>query len=203
MNFQPVIPLSISKNLNLITRVILPVVTQYNITAPGDRQNGLGDAVVSGFFSPSHSKNGITWGAGPVFLVPTGTNDFLTSKKFGIGPTAVGLNQSNGWTYGALFNQIWSVAGDSSYPAINQMFLQPFLNYNWKTGAGAGISFEWTQNWVAGTSTLWFIPTVSGVTSLGKQKVSLAIGPRFNLAAPAGNKADWGWRAAVVLVFPK
>jgi len=66
-----------------------------------------------------------------------------------------------------------------------------------------GAAFEWTQNWQANTSTLWLIPTISGVTSIGKQKVQLAAGPRFNLAAPDGGKASLGWRAAVVFLFPK
>jgi len=74
LNIQPVIPLSLSENLNLITRVILPVMTQYNVSGAGTSQRGLGDAVVSGFVSPKVSK--VTWGAGPVFLVPTGADDF-------------------------------------------------------------------------------------------------------------------------------
>lgn len=136
MNIQPVVPVSLTKNLNLIARVVLPVVTQYNITGAGQKQNGLADAVLSSFFSPSNSKNGFTWGAGPVFLLPTGTNDNLTGKKFGIGPTAVALKQFNGWTVGGLVNQLWSVAGSSSCADISQLFFQPFVNYNWKSGAG-------------------------------------------------------------------
>jgi hypothetical protein len=203
MNFQPVIPVSLGKNLNMITRVVLPIVAQYNITGVGQKQSGLSDAVLSAFFSPKNTKNGFTWGAGPVLLIPTGTNDYLTTKKFGVGPTAVGLKQTNGWTIGALVNQIWSFAGSDNRPDVNQMFLQPFITHNWKSGAGLGASFEWTQNWQANTSTLWLVPTISGVTSIGKQKVQLAAGPRFNLAAPDGGKASLGWRAAVVLLFPK
>ncbi|WP_373396117.1 hypothetical protein V8V91_15925 [Algoriphagus halophilus] len=52
LNIQPVIPVSVSKNLNMITRVVLPVITQYNITAVGEKQSGLGDAVMSAFFHP-------------------------------------------------------------------------------------------------------------------------------------------------------
>lgn len=203
MNVQPVIPIRLSKTLNLIARVILPIVTQYNITGEGEKQNGLSDAVVSAFFSPANSSNGFTWGVGPVFLVPTGTNDYLTTEKFGIGPTAIALKQSNGWTYGALMNQLWSVAGNEDRGDVSQMFVQPFLTYNWKSGAGLGANLEWTQNWKAETTTLWLNPVLSGVTGLGSQRVQLAIGPRFNLAAPDGAKADWGWRAVVVFLFPK
>lgn len=203
MNFQPVIPVSLNENWNLINRVILPVVTQYNITGVGEKQNGLSDAVVSSFMSPKNSKNGLTWGIGPALLLPVGTDDYLTTKKFGVGPTAVALKQSNGWTYGALVNQIWSVAGSSDRPDVSQMFLQPFFTYNWKSGAGLGANMEMTQDWQNSNTTLWLNPTLSGVTSLGGQKVSIVVGPRFNLAAPDGAKTDWGWRAVLIFLFPK
>ncbi|UZD21830.1 hypothetical protein [Algoriphagus halophytocola] len=202
MNIQPVIPISITEDINLITRVVLPVVTQYNITAPGEKQSGLSDAVMSAFFSPANSEK-LTWGVGPALLLPTGTNDFLTTKKFGMGPTAVALKQANGWTVGGLINQIWSVAGNADRPDVSQMFVQPFVVYNWKSGAGLGANMEWTQNWKASTSTVWLNPTISAVTALGKQKTQFVVGPRLNLAAPDGSKADWGWRAVVIFLFPK
>jgi hypothetical protein len=203
LNIQPVVPLSISPKLNLIARWVQPIITQFNITGVGERQSGLADAVVSAFISPKDSKNGFTWGAGPVLLLPIGTNEVFTGKKFGLGPTVVALKQLKGWTFGALVNQIWTVAGSEDRPDVNQMFVQPFLNYNWKSGAGAGFNMEWTQNWAGSTAVLWFNPTVSGLTSLGKQKISLAIGPRFNLAAPEAAKSRFGVRAAVVLLFPR
>ncbi len=203
LNIQPVIPLGISEDLNLITRWVQPVISQYNITGEGESEFGLGDAVVSAFMSPAISKGGFTWGAGPVFLVPTGTDDFLASKRFGIGPTAIALYQTNGITVGGLINQIWSIAGDEDRGDINQLFFQPFFTYNWKSGAGIGANFEITQNWQGNTTTVWFNPNISAVTSLGKQKTQFLIGPRFNLAAPDGQKADFGVRAQVVLLFPK
>ena len=191
LNIQPVVPFSINKNLNLITRLIMPVVTQYNLTGEG-QESGLSDFVLSGFFSPANSKNGITWGAGQVLLLPFGTNDYLTTKKLGVGQTAVILKQTNGWTIGGLFNQIWSIAGSSDRPDVSQMFLQPFVTYNWKSGAGLGATIEYTQNWKADAATVFLTPTVSGVTSLGKQKIQLVLGPRLNLAAASGGKADFG-----------
>ena len=202
LNIQPVVPIGLNDNLNLIVRVILPVIWQYNITGVGETESGVSDAVVSGFFSPALAENGLTWGAGPVLLLPTGA-DILSTKKFGVGPTAVLLKQNNGWTYGALFNQIWSVAGDKDRKDVSQAFLQPFLIYNWKSGAGVGGNFEVTQNWDADQTIVWLNPTISGLTSLGKQKVSFALGPRFNLAAPDGAKANWGVRAVATFLFPK
>lgn len=136
-------------------------------------------------------------------MLPTGTNDYLTTEKFGVGPTAVALKQFNGWTLGALVNQIWSFAGSDDRPDVNQMFIQPFLFYNWKSGAGLGCNMEITQNWESSDTTVWFNPVVTGMTSLGTQKISLGVGPRFNLDAPSGGKADMGWRAVLTFVFPK
>jgi hypothetical protein len=203
LNIQPVIPLRISENLNLITRCVLPVISQYNVTGMGNSEVGLGNTILSAFFSPSNSKGGLTWGAGPVFLLPTGSNEYLSVNKLGIGPTAVALYQSKGYTLGALINQIWGVAGKESQDDLSMLFFQPFFSFNWKSGAGIGGNFEISQDWAAKTTSAWFNPTLSAVTSLGKQKTQFVIGPRFNLAAPDGSKADIGVRAVVVFLFPK
>jgi hypothetical protein len=203
LNFQPVIPIRLSPKINLITRLVLPFVTQYNITKEGSYQSGLADAVASAFLSPAVSKNGLTWGVGPVFLLPVATDSILGTKKFGIGPTAVILAQIKGWTIGALANQIWSVAGNKDRPDVNQMFLQPFISYNWKSGAGLGINSEITQNWQANTTSVFLNPVISGLTKLGKQTIQLVIGPRIQVAAPSGGKADFGVRAVLIFVFPR
>src|SRR5207253_10279879 len=74
LNIQPVIPLSLSPKLNLIARVVLPLISQQNVSAKDAKESGLADAIVSAFFSPATAKNGVVWGAGPCFLVPTATN---------------------------------------------------------------------------------------------------------------------------------
>jgi hypothetical protein len=203
LNFQPVIPISLSPKLNMITRVVLPIITQQAITAPEVKQTGLSDAVVSAFFSPAEAKNGLTWGVGPAILVPTATNKLLGTEKLGIGPTAIILKQTNGWTYGALVNQIWSIAGNKNNSDISQMFLQPFVSYNWKSGAGLGGNFEITQNWEGNTTAVFFNPTISGITQLGSQKVQLVVGPRIPVSMPVDGKPDFGIRAVLNFVFPK
>jgi hypothetical protein len=203
LNFQPVIPMSISKDYNLISRIIVPIISQYNITGYTNYESGLSDIVATAFISPKDNKGGIIWGAGPVFLFPTGTNDYLTTKKFGIGPSVVLLKQTGGWTYGALVNQIWSVVGDENRSDISQFYANPFATYNWKSGAGITAQFEWTENWTQNSTVLYFEPMFSGLTSFGKQKVSFAVGPRFNIAAPDSAQSKFGLRASVVLLFPK
>jgi hypothetical protein len=203
LNVQPVIPISLTPKLNLITRYIIPVVDEHNISKEGGNEFGLSDATISGFFSPVKNKNGFIWGAGPAFLIPSGTNDYLSTRKWATGPTAVIVKQQSGYTYGFLVNQLWSFAGDKARSDVNQMFFQPTLTHNWKSGAGLGASAEITFNWTANTTTAFLIPTISGITKLGTQTVSLAVGPRIPLAAPSGGKTDFGFRGLLTFVFPK
>lgn len=203
INFQPVIPISLSPKLNLITRYILPIIFQRDVTGIGKEENGLGDLTFSGFFSPVATKSGIVWGAGPVVYMPTATNDLLGAKKWGIGPTALILKQTHGFTYGFLANQVWSVAGDKQRSDLSFLYLQPFFAYNWKSGAGVTINSEITTNWIDNSTTAFINPVASAVTKLGKQTASFAIGPRIPVTAPDNAKPDFGLRAVFTLVFPK
>lgn len=203
LNVQPVIPIKLNANLNLITRYIVPIVDQHNVSGPDKNEFGLSDATISGFFAPAHTKNGLIWGAGPAFLVPTGTNEYLTGKKWGVGPTALVLKQSPGLTFGFLANQIWSFAGASDRSDVNQMFIQPFFTHNWKSGAGLGVNAEITANWHAKTTTAFINPILTGITKFGKQIVSLGVGPRIPVAAPTNFKTDFGLRGVITFVFPE
>lgn len=203
LNVQPVIPIKLSKKLNLITRYILPVVSQKNITGDSTSQAGLGDLNISAFFSPAEAKKGFVWGLGPVFLVPTATDELLGSKKFSIGPSALALLQTHGMTIGALVSQTWSVAGDEDRSDVNLLYVQPFFTYNWKSGAGVGFSAEISQNWESDNTSIFLIPAVQGITRLGKQTIQLLIGPRFQVVSPDKNGAVFGVRAQLSFVFPK
>jgi len=196
---QPVIPIAISPKLNLITRWILPIVSQYDITGEGTSQAGLGDAVITGFLSPSQSK--LTWGVGPAFILPTATNKYLGGKKFGIGPSIVALTQKNGWTIGGVANHLFSVAGDENRSDINATFINPFVTYNWKSGAGVTLNSEYTHDWENDVDVFVVMPIISAVTKFGSQTVSFAIGPRIHFAPET--RPNYGIRAAIILVFPK
>jgi hypothetical protein len=145
LNFQPVIPFSISEDWNLITRSIVPLVDQQDFPVSALNESGLGDITESLFFSPnSPTAGGLIWGAGPVFLVPTATQDVLGTEKWGIGPTGVALKQDGPWTFGILANHIWSVAGDSDRDDVSATYLQPFFSYTTKTHTTIGVNSEST-----------------------------------------------------------
>ena len=91
-NFQPVLPVSLTKDLNLITRPVIPL---YNIvpheTAPGEfeRTLGLGDMVLLELLSPANTGNWLL-GAGPTFIFPTATSKFTGQGKVQAGPQRPG-----------------------------------------------------------------------------------------------------------------
>jgi hypothetical protein len=202
LNIQPVIPVSISEDWNLITRIIQPIVYQEELISRQGNNCGLGDMTPTFFFSPKKPTNGWIWGVGPVFLLPVATDDALGAEKWGAGPSAVALRQEGPWTYGMLANHIWSFAGDGDRPQVNISFLQPFLAYNTKTGFGMTLQTESTYDW---DNNEWTIPIglfASQVMKIGKQPVSIQFGPRYYAAAPPGGP-DWGLRLNFVFLFPK
>jgi len=203
LNVQPVAPFELNDDWNLISRTILPLVYQDNVV-PGSRsQSGTGDIVQSLFFSPKAPINGWTIGAGPVFLLPTGSDDRLTADKWGAGPTAVALKQQGPWTYGALANHVWSFAGDNDRQDVNATFLQPFLSYTTPTGVSYTLQTESTYDW---ESSNWNIPVaaiVSKVMAIGGQRISVGGGLRYYVDSPEAGPEGLAFRGFVTLLFPR
>jgi hypothetical protein len=202
LNIQPVVPISLNKDWNLIIRTILPV-TDAGSPAPGvSSQSGLGDTIQSFFLSPAQPVNDWILGAGPVFLWPTATEGALGSGKWGTGPTAVALQQKNGWTYGMLASQIWSYAGQSDRQSVNSTFLQPFVAYTTKTYTTFGLNTESTYDWSNSQWTVPFNLTVAQMLKIAGQPVQFQLGLREYADRPNGGP-NWGLRFTVTLLFPK
>lgn len=204
LNIQPVVPVDLNADWNLISRTILPVIWQDDVFPGAGSRSGIGDIVQSLFFSPkAATAGGWIWGAGPVFLLPTGSDRQLSADKWGTGPTAVVLKQQGPWTYGALANHIWSFAGSSNRADINATFLQPFLSHTTPTAWTYSLNTESTYDWDADQ---WSIPVnanVSKVTKLGNQTVSVGGGLRYWLDSPAGGPEGLGFRLTFTLLLPK
>ena len=204
VNVQPVIPITLNEDWNLISRTILPIVDQNDFPFPGVSEFGLGDTVQSVFFSPkAPTASGWIWGAGPVLLVPTATDEVLGSEKWGIGPTAVVLKQQGPWTYGALANHIESFAGDDQRADISATFVQPFVAYVTPTQTTYSINTESTYDWEGND---WSVPvnvSVSQLLRVGNQLVSVGGGLRYWVTAPDNGPDGWGFRLAVTLLYPK
>lgn len=202
LNIQPVIPITLNQDWNLITRTIVPVIEQWAPTKGSGTVFGLGDILQSFFLSPSTPVNGITWGIGPAFLWPTGTDPRIGSQKWGVGPTAVVLKQEGGWTFGMLANHIWSYAGPNGRDDISQSFIQPFISYAFPDTTAITINTESTYNWHTRQWTVPINAMITKIYSFGTQKVQLGVGGRYYAASPR-NGAEWGLRVNAVFLFPK
>jgi len=204
LNVQPVIPFDLNDDWNLISRTIMPVVRQSDIFPGAGTQTGVGDVVQSIFLSPkAPTASGWIWGAGPVLLLPTGSNDLLTTDKWGAGPTAVMLKQSNGWTRGMLVNHIWSYAGDDHRTDVNATFMQPFLTFTTPTQWTFALNTESSYDW---ESEQWSVPvnvSASKLTRIGEQLVSLGGGVRYWVDSPASGADGFGLRFTMTLLFPR
>jgi hypothetical protein len=151
LNIQPVIPLALNKDWNLITRTIVPIVGQNDFPTRGQSDAGLGDINASQFFSPkAPTAGGWIWGVGPVELLPTASQESLGSEQFGLGPTGVALKQVGPITYGALANHLWTVFGDDSRAKLNATFLQPCASIVTPTKTTFSLNAESTYDWEGG-----------------------------------------------------
>jgi len=203
LNFQPVIPFALGDEWNLISRTIVPFIDQDDVVG-NESQSGVGDITQSFFFSPTEPVGG-GWivGAGPVFTLPTASEDELGTEKWGIGPTAVFLKQQSGWTYGGLVNHVWSFAGEDDRADVNATFLQPFLSHTNASAWTFGTNLESTYDW---TRSDWTIPAnffVSKLTRVGKLPISFSFGLRYWLESPEAGPEGLGFRFVVTPLFPK
>jgi len=202
VNIQPVVPISLNSEWNLISRTIVPLIDHHDVTPGSGHQSGVGDIVQSLYFSRAKpTDSGWIWGVGPVFLLPTGNSEF-SADKWGLGPTGVALRQVGPWTYGVLANHIWSTGG-SGPNDVSSTFVQPFVSYTtptaWSFTTQAEATYDWKhKQWNAPMALI-----VGKVTKIGGQLVNISAGPRYYLAHADNGPQGWGFRVQVSLLFPK
>jgi hypothetical protein len=200
LNIQPVIPLKISDDWNLITRWVTPVISQPQLTPTGEREFGLGNIQPSFFLSPSKSSD-IIWGVGTVLWLPTASDRTLGVNKWGGGPSAVALTIKGPWVLGALVNNIWAGSGTER---VNQMLIQPFINYNLPGGWYLTTSPLITANWLAQSGDKWTVPVGGGFGRLFKVEsipVNFQVQAFYNVVKPTFGP-DWTGRVQLQFLFP-
>jgi hypothetical protein len=206
LNIQPVYPIHLSADWNIITRTIVPLVWNPSLGPGIDGKNGLGDIQFSAFLSPANPGNWI-WGIGPIAQLPTNSDSQLGNRNWGLGPTAVVLHLEKGspWVYGVLVNNVWSLTSDQQGGAYNNGLIQPFLNYNFAGGAYLTTSPILTVDWKAESSQRWTVPIGGGVGKIfhfGRLPVNTQIGAYYNVVRPDYGP-NWQIRAQVQFMFPK
>jgi hypothetical protein len=206
LNIQPVIPVEVNKDWNIITRTIVPVISQPQLSPTTDRTNGIGDTVFSAFLSPAQ-PHGLIWGVGPVVQLPTNTSDELGNKNWGLGPTFVVLKLEHGnpWVYGVLANNIWSLSSSKQGGSYNNGLIQPFVNYNFPGGFYLVSGPILTVDWKADSGQQWTVPLGGGIGKIfhiGKLPVNTSLQAYYNVVHPDYG-ANWQLRAQVQFMFPK
>jgi hypothetical protein len=203
LNFQPVMPFALTKDWNLIARVIVPVVSQPSLAPGAAPTSGLGDITTSLFLSPARSK--VFWGVGPALQLPVSADPFLGSEKWAAGPTFVVLKQTGPWTVGMLANHLWSYAGDADRRPVDQTFLQPFVSYGTRRGLTFTVATESTANWTAAPGQRWTVPILGGVskvTRLGRRPLSVGVSGGYFVEKADGGPS-WRLRTTLTLIVPR
>jgi hypothetical protein len=215
-NIQPVIPAKLSDKVMLITRIIQPLVWQPYATQPTGGQVGIGDMNPTFFLSPANAGK-LIYGVGPAFVFPTATSTQTGQGKFSLGPSVVALMQPGHWTVGVLINNVFSVAGSSHRPDVNQMLLQYFINYNFKKGyyltSGPIVTANWNSTGSVDAATgddttggnVWTVPFGGGVGQirrLGFQPINWTVQFYGNAIHPQGG-SPWSFKVQIALLYPK
>ena len=215
-NFQPVLPFDFNDDWQVVTRTIMPLVSQPTYTRPAtqggyDREFGLGDTTFTAFFTPKTTgESGWIWGVGPSFYLPTASDPDLGTEKWGAGLSAVALKMDGKWVYGALLAQMWSFAGpgqDAGEKIVNGMTIQPFVNYNMDDGWFLTTVPIITANWDADEyHNVWTVPVGAGIgraMKLGKIPMTAQLHGYYNVMTPDDYGEEWQMRVQVQLLFPR
>lgn len=215
LNIQPVYPVSLSKNWNLINRAIVPVIYREEIIPGTGSASGLGDISYTGFISPANPGK-VIWGIGPSFLFPTAQEDDFASDKLSAGAGVVVLTMPGNWVVGVLAQNVWSVAGDSDADDVNYLLFQPIINYNLSNGWYLTSVPVIIANWEADSDNRWTVPLGGGVgkiTKWGRQPLDISLQAYYNVEKPVPAFAQapnlenqgeqWTLRLQIKLLFPK
>jgi hypothetical protein len=206
LTLQPLVPVHLDKDWIIITRTILPLIDQPGAAPGQDWVRGAGDTQFAALLSPARVGS-LDWGIGPVFQLPTASNSALGQGKWGAGPAAGVQWTGTQWTVGLVALNIWSFAGSGSRPAVNQLQLQPSVNYTFKDNPNRYLSFgpTITADWTASASQRWTVPVSLGIgqlMKLGHQSVNIQTTAYYNVVAPSG-ASQWTLELLVQFLFPE
>lgn len=204
VTIEPILPLNLSTDWILVTRITQPITRQPYDEQKTGRVVGLGD--MDPFFLLSPRKLGsLFWGVGPAAYVPTATNDLLGAGKLSLGPSVALAVQPGAWSFGALVSNVWSMAGSVSRPPVNQMSLEYFVSYNlphdWYLTSAPTITADWRSS----PGNVRTVPLGMGIgklVTIGKAPVDFSGTFYGNAITPAGT-SPWSMIFDMTLVLSK
>ncbi len=186
LTIQPVLPIPLTKNWNLVNRPIIPIISAPEFDIPGrpglganpglipsgsrfksiienlhfptDRKLALGDINFWTMISPAKPTKGIIWGVGPSFMFPTATRDQFGTEKYSMGPANVIMTFPGKWTLGVFHQHLFSIGGKSDRESVKLSQFQPIIWYNLPKLWSVGMAPMWTANWKASSDDVFTIP---------------------------------------------
>lgn len=202
---EPVIPIRLSENWNLITRTITPIIYDPRLSPTLGSVAGLGNIEPQFYFSPSHPGPGrIIWGVGPQLWLPTATDDRLGVNKFGGGPAGVIVTSRGHWMFGSMINNVWT-GENKQHQKMNELTLNPFVFYNLRKGWYVMSSPILTADWTARPDQKWTVPVGGGVGrvfKLGFQPMNARVQFWKDVKQPTGGPG-WTMQAQIQFLFPR
>lgn len=203
LNLQPLIPFELNEDWHLISRTIIPLMHQEDVTGPGREESGMGDILESLFLSPSETPDhGWIWGVGPAISLPTGTEDVFGGDRWALGPTAVALKQQGPWTVGVLVNHLWSL-GDNA-DAYNGTYIEPWVSYILPSETTTiSFSAETIYDWNTDQAAIPLNFIVDHLITIGDQNLQIGATVKYWADSPDGGPDDWGFRLQCTFFWPK
>jgi hypothetical protein len=205
LNIQPVIPIHLSAEWNLITRMIVPLVWSPTFQPAKSVPFGTGPTALSMFLSPANAVDGWVWGVGPSALLPTSSDRSLGSNVWGVGPAIVVVKTAGPFVAGALVSDVFSLGGTSGRGGTkyNLFAATPFFNYNFDSGWFVGTMPIITSVQTSGGER-WTLPVGANIGRVvkigGRLPVALLVGAYYNAVRPRFGAA-WQLRTQIAIIF--
>lgn len=201
---EPVIPLNVTPDWNIITRTIVPFIYEPYLSNRIGNTAGTGDINLSMYLSPAKTGS-LIWGVGPSVTFPTASDPLLGQGKYSAGLSGAVLTIRGPWVVGVLVTDVASIGGEAIRRNVHQMLIEPFVDYNLPHGWYLTSVPMITADWKAPSTDRWTVPIGGGggkLFRIGKQAINASIHAYGNVveAHEAGN---WTFRVEVSLLFPK
>lgn len=169
-------------------RFNLPVVSLH-YDRLGNR-SGLGDLSLMDIFMSSNEN--FSYGAGPLLVIPTASNDYTGQGKWQIG-TAGAIVATRPWgLMGGLVTYQQSFAGSSSRQSVRMMTAQPVVFYNLSNEFYLRSSGVWTFDLKNHTH---FMPIGLGLGKVmrmeGNKTINAFIEPQYSVATKGVGVPKW------------
>ena len=207
-NFQPVLPISLTKDWNLITRPVMPfydIVPHPTASGEWERDAGLGDLALAAGLSPAHSGHWLL-AVGPTAIFPTATSGFTGQGKWQLGPALLVGYLTKDFIVGVFPQQWWSIGGEHGKPDTNHLNLQPIASIFFGDGWNIGYSGNILANWNGTSGNVWTVPIglgVGKVVKFGRLPVKLQLAVQYMPVHPRIFGQEWNVQVQITSVLPK